>query len=111
MTGLLGPGAGGIPFESHLNHLSGPAQAVLLALREHVLSLGSNVIEDVRPHRIVYSKTMNFRIFLDVEPSGESIILTIRHGRSAPTATATLKTAADLESAKNQIEIAYKNIQ
>ena len=111
MTGLFGPGPGGIPFESHLNHLSDPAKALLLDLRKHVLSLGSNVIEDVRPHRIVYSKTMNFRIFLDVEPSDDSITLTIRHGRSAPSATVTLKATADLESAKNQIETAYKNIQ
>ena len=111
MTGLLGTGPRGIPFETHLNQLSDPAKVMLLDLRKYVLSLGSNVIEDVRPHRIVYSKTMNFRIFLDVEPSGETITLTIRQGRSAPPATAKLKSITDFDQAKAQIESAFKNIQ
>lgn len=111
MTGMLGAGPGGIPFETHLKQLSGPAREMLLELRRHVISLGANVIEDVRPHRIVYSKTMNFRIFLDLEPSAEAIMLTIRYGRSAPPATIILRSSDDLEPAKKQIETAYTNIQ
>lgn len=111
MVEIVGAGTGKIPFEIHVDRLQESVRPVLIWLREFVRSLGSNVIEDVRPHRIVYSKTMNFRIFLDVEPAGESIILSIRQGRAGPPATVTLKTTADLEDAKKQIAGAYEKIQ
>ncbi|MGI0038015.1 MAG: hypothetical protein ACRD99_06630 [Nitrososphaera sp.] len=87
------------------------AKAVLLDLRTFVRSLGANVIEDVRPHRVVYSKTMNFRIFLDVEPAGDSLIIATRSGRSAPTARLTVKSREDFEAAKKQVAEAYQKIQ
>jgi hypothetical protein len=60
---------------------------------------------------VVYSKTMNFRIFLDVEPAGDSLVLSIRYGRAASQATATVRTAQDVENAKKQIAEAYNKIQ
>jgi hypothetical protein len=105
-------GTGGRPqFESHLERLEEPARTIVVDLRKFVLSLGSNVIEEVRPHRIVYAKTMNFRTFLDVEPAGDSLVLLIRSGRSAPPVTATIRTAEDAESIKKQVAEAYQKIQ
>lgn len=105
-------GTGGRPqFESHLERLKEPAKTILVDLRKFVLSLGNNVIEEVRPHRIVYAKTMNFRTFLDVEPAGDSLVLSIRSGRSAPPVTATIRTTEDAESSKKQIAEAYSKIQ
>jgi len=98
-------------FESHLGRLEEPVRAIMVDLRKFVLSLGSNVIEEVRPHRIVYAKTMNFRTFLDIEPAINSLVLSIRSGRSAPPVTATIRTAEDAESAKKQIAEAYNKIQ
>lgn len=100
-----------IPFESHLDRMADPAKRTLIELRDFVRSLGPNVIEDIRPHRIVYSKTMNFRIFLDVEPAGDSLVLLIRQGRAGPPATVTLKTSDELEATKNEISTAYEKIQ
>jgi hypothetical protein len=100
-----------IPFESHLEKLNAPARSMMVDLRSFVKSLGGNVIEEVRPHRVVYSKTMNFRIFLDVEPAGDSLVLSIRYGRAAPQATATVRIAQDVENAKKQIAEAYNRIQ
>lgn len=108
---MFGSGPGKIPFETHLENLSGPAKSILLDLRNFLRSLGPNVIEDVRPHRIVYSKTMNFRIFLDVEPSGDSLIVSIRYGRSTPPESITLKTATDIVAAKSKVALAYEKIQ
>jgi hypothetical protein len=108
---MIGGGHGKIPFETHLGRLGDPAKATLLDLRSFVRSLGTNVIEDVRPHRIVYSKTMNFRIFLDVEPSGDSLTLSIRSGRAAPPVSLTVTGAAELEAAKRQVAEAYQRIQ
>jgi hypothetical protein len=105
-------GIGGRPqFESHIERLKGPAKTIMVNLRQFVLSLGSNVIEDVRPHRVVYSKTLNFRMFLDVEPAGDSLVLSIKSGRGVPAVTATIRTAEDAESIKKQIAEAYNKIQ
>ncbi|HXV46339.1 MAG TPA: hypothetical protein VD736_06670 [Nitrososphaera sp.] len=100
-----------IPFETHLDGLKEPARSIMLDLRAFVKSLGSNVIEEVRPHRVTYSKTMNLRMFLDVEPRVDSLMLSIRYGRAAPPATATLRTAQDAENVKKQIADAYNKIQ
>src|SRR5918994_2609834 len=68
-----------ITFESHLEKLKEPVRPIMVDLRKFVISLGSNVIEEVRPHRIVYSKTLNFRTFLDMEATaGDSLMLSIR---------------------------------
>ncbi len=107
---LFGTGSR-IPFETHLARLGEPAKSMLLDLRNFVRALGANVIEDVRPHRVVYSKTLNFRIFLDVEPAGDSIVLSIRYGRSAPQVTLTLRKQDELDAAKKQIVEAYQKIQ
>jgi hypothetical protein len=100
-----------IPFESHLEGLKEPAKTIMLDLRSFVKSLGSNVIEEVRPHRIAYAKTMNFRTFLDIKPAGDSLALSIRYGRAAPPVTATVRTGEDAENAKRQIAEAYQKIQ
>lgn len=100
-----------IPFEIHLEKLSEPVRSILVDLRGFVKSLGTNVIEEVRPHRVVYAKTMNFRTFLDVEPAGDSLALSIRYGRAAPPTTATVRTAEDAEDAKKHIIEAYQKIQ
>ncbi len=100
-----------IPFETHLERLKEPAKAIMVDLRNFVLSLGGEVIEEVRPHRVAYAKTMNFRTFLDIEPAGDSLVLSIKYGRAAPSATASIRTAEDAEKAKKQIAEAYQKIQ
>ncbi|NDF48182.1 MAG: hypothetical protein EB158_08450 [Nitrosopumilaceae archaeon] len=37
------------------------------SLRKHCLSLGANVVEDVRAHRIVFGKSLSFRWFADIK--------------------------------------------
>jgi hypothetical protein len=101
----------GIPFESHLKDLKEPAKTIMLDLRNFVRSLGTNVVEEVRPHRVAYAKSMNFRTFLDIMPAGDSLVLTVRYGRAAPPATVTVKTTDDAEGAKRQIADAYDKIQ
>ncbi len=100
-----------IPFESHLEGLKEPARTILLDLRGFVRSLGSNVIEEVRPHRVAYAKTMNFRTFLDIKPASDSLVLSIRYGRAAPPTTATVRTTEEVENVKKQIAEAYQKIQ
>jgi hypothetical protein len=103
---------GRITFESHLEKLKEPIRPIMADLRKFVISLGSNVIEEVRPHRLVYAKTLNFRTFLDIEPTaGDSLILSIRYGRGAPPVSVMVRTIEDAERAKKQIAEAYQKIQ
>lgn len=100
-----------IPFETHLEKLNSPLKIVMVDLRGFVLALGSNVIEEVRPHRVVYSKTLNFRTFLDIEPAVDSLVVSIRSGRSAPPITVTVRNAEESEQVKSRIAEAYQKIQ
>lgn len=108
---MFGAGGGKLPFEIHLEKLNESARTIMVDLRNFVRSLGSNVIEEVRPHRVVYAKMLNFRTFLDIAPAGDSLVLLIRSGRSAPPVTATVRTPQDAENAKKQIADAYQKIQ
>ncbi|MFL6478881.1 MAG: hypothetical protein ACJ707_08710 [Nitrososphaera sp.] len=117
---MFGIGHGNITFESHLEKLSEPIKPIMVDLRKFVASLGSNVIEEIRPHRIVYSKTLNFRIFLDIEPAAattttttnsDSLRLSIRYGKGSPSTSLVIMTIEDVERAKKQIADAYHRIQ
>ncbi len=109
---MFGTKSGNIPFEFHLEKLKEPSRTILVNLRKFVRSLGSNVIEEVRPHRIVYAKTMNFRIFLDIEPrANDSLILSIRYGKDIPSITVIVVSIEDAEHAKKQIAEAYQKIR
>ena len=101
-----------ITFENHLERMKESIKPIMVDLRKFVISLGSNVIEEVRPHRIVYSKTLNFRIFLDIEPTaGDSLVLSIRYGRGTLPVYLKVVTIEDAERAKKQIAEAYQKIQ
>jgi hypothetical protein len=46
-----------IQFESHMQGLEEEIKKLVLDLRNFIKSLGSDVIEEVRPHRISYAKS------------------------------------------------------
>ena len=109
---MFDTGPGYLTFESHLEKLRETVRPIMVDLRKFVLSLGSDVIEEVRPHRIVYSKTMNFRTFLDIEPTtGYSLMLSIRYGRGKSPVSLMVLTIEDVERAKKQIAEAYQKIR
>lgn len=100
-----------ITFESHLTGLQEKTRGLLLDLRAFMKSLGDNVIEEPRPHRIAYAKALNFRVFADVQPKEDCLIVTIRRGRTDPLVTCMVKNPSELEGAKNQISEAYSIIK
>src|SRR5215813_13426515 len=100
-----------IPFENHLEGLEEETMTSLLNLRNYVKSLGNSVIEEVRPHRIVYAKSLTFRTFLDIQPKKDSLTISLRKGRNESTINHTVKTAEDIENVKPQIANAYENIK
>jgi len=100
-----------IPFETHLNGLGEQPRASLLEIRNFVKSLGDNVIEEVRPHRIVYAKSLTFRTFLDIQPKNDSLTISTRTSRNESATILTVKTMREVEDLKSQIKNAYQTIQ
>jgi predicted transport protein len=81
-------------------------------LRNFVKSLGDNVIEEVRPHRITYAKSLTFRTFLDIQPRKDSLTISLRKSRSESTTDYIVKTVVeDMENVKPQIAEAYEEIK
>ena len=108
--GLL-PSGNNIPFEVHLEHLDQQRKEIMLDMRAFAKSLGSSVIEEVRPHRVVYAKTLTFRTFLDVEPAGDHLSVEVRAGRAEPPMRFELRTQQDLEEVKKHAAQAYEKIR
>jgi len=100
-----------IPFENHLEGLEEETKTLLLNLRNYVKSLDNSVIEEVRPHRIVYSKSLTFRTFLDIQPKKDCLTISLRKGRNESTINHTVKTAEDIENVKPQIANAFEIIK
>jgi predicted transport protein len=100
-----------ITFESHLEGLEEETKTLLLDLRNFVKSLGDNVIEEVRPHRITYAKSLTFRTFLDIQPRKDSLIISLRKSRNESTTDHTAKIVQDIENVKPSIAEAYEKIK
>jgi predicted transport protein len=99
------------PFERHLEGLEEETKSLLLDLRNFVKSLGDNVIEEVKPHRITYAKSLTFRTFLDIQPRKDSLTISLRKSRSESTTDHTAKTVQDIENVKPSIAEAYDKIK
>jgi hypothetical protein len=99
-----------ISFDAHLINLHPDQRKILIELRNFVRMIGDNVVEDIRPHRIVYSKTLAFRNFLDVQPAIEEIIIATRKNRKETPIIYKISNKQDFEKLKEEIISAYKNI-
>ena len=99
-----------ISFDTHLINLHPDQRKILIELRNFVRMIGDNVVEDIRPHRIVYSKTLAFRNFLDVQPAIEEIIIATRKNRKETPIIYKISNKQDFEKLKEEIINAYKNI-
>jgi len=100
-----------VSFESHLEGLQEKTRELLLDLRAFINSLGDNVIEEPRPHRIAYAKSLNFRVFVDVQPKEDSLVISVRKSRTDPLVTSIIKNPSELEAVKNQVSEAYNSIK
>jgi hypothetical protein len=99
------------PFEFHLQGLEEETMTSLLNLRTFIKGLGNSVIEEVRPHRIVYAKSLTFRTFLDMQPKKDSLIISLRKDRNESAINHIVKTVEDIENVKSEIADAYEKIK
>jgi predicted transport protein len=98
-------------YDDFKKQLSSQVKPVFEEIRNYCFSLGNNVIEDVRMHRIVFCKSMTFRHFADIEPQRESVIAKIRRDRKEPIREIEVKPEQSLDDLKNLLAEAYSNIR
>ena len=87
-----------------------PVLPLFDSLREYCLSLGENVVEDVRMHRVVYGKSMTFRWFADVEPQEDGVIIKLQKTRKEQPKIISIKLDQELTEIKEQLKEAYETI-
>ena len=100
----------GRTYDDFQRHLANDVKPLFDELRDYCFSLGKNVIEDVRMHRIVFCKSMTFRYFADIEPQRDSVIIKIRRDRKEPIKEIKVKPNENLDEVKKLIFDAYTNI-
>ncbi len=91
-------------------HISLEVLPLFDKLRNYCLSLGKNVVEDVRMHRVVFGKTMSFRWFADLEPQHDGVIIKIQKSRKEPTQIVSLKLDENTEDLENLLKTAFSEI-
>jgi hypothetical protein len=92
-------------------NISPQIQSLFDSLRDFCFSLGSNVIEDVRMHRVVFCKSITFRWFVDMEPERDSILLKIQRNRKEPLSIIKIKSDDNLDQVKEFLKDAYITIR
>ena len=84
-------------------------QPLMDSFRKFCFTLGSNVVEDVRMHRVVLCKSFVLRWFVDMEPQKDSILLKIQKSREE-TQTIQLGIDQNLVDIQALIREAYDSI-
>jgi predicted transport protein len=80
-------------------------------IRKYCLSLGENVVEDIRMHRVVFGKSMTFRWFADVAPQESSLVIKIQKDRKETPTTHHLEVDQDLDQIKKFLKESYDTIR
>lgn len=85
-------------------------QPLFDSIREYCLSLGENIVEDVRMHRVVFGKSMSFRWFADVAPQENSVIIKIQRDRKETPKILQVDFDEDLTDIEKILKDAYETI-
>ena len=80
------------------------------SIREFCFSLGDNVVEDIRMHRVVFCKSITFRWFADVEPQREGVIIKIQKSRKEPIEIIQINKEQNILEFSNVIKEAFEKI-
>ena len=79
-------------------------------LRSYCLTLGQNVVEDIRMHRVVFAKSIKFRSFADIEPQRDYVIIKVKKDRKEPEKELQIKPNDNLDEIKKLLLDAYTSI-
>ena len=97
-------------YDDFKKQIPSSVQPLFDSIREFCLSLGENVVEDIRMHRVVFGKSMTFRWFADVEPEREGIIIKIQKSRKEVPQILQIKVGQEITKLKEIIKNAFEAI-
>lgn len=97
-------------YDDFKKQIPSTVQPLFDSVREFCLSLGGNVVEDIRMHRVVFGKSMTFRWFADVEPEREGIIIKIQKNRKEDPQMLEIKIGQEITELKEIIKNAFEEI-
>lgn len=97
-------------YDDFKKQIPSTVQPLFDSVREFCLSLGGNVVEDIRMHRVVFGKSMTFRWFADVEPEREGIIIKIQKNRKEDSQMLEIKIGQEITELKEIIKNAFEEI-
>lgn len=109
MDGLISSG-NHRTFEDFKKQIPAETMPLFEEIRAYCLSLGDNVVEDIRMHRIVFGKSMTFRWFADLEPSQEGVIIKVQKNRKESPLIIDLKLNQEIDDLKSILQEAYTTI-
>ena len=98
-------------YDDFKKQIPSQVQSLFDSLREYCMSLGDNVVEDVRMHRIVFAKSITFRWFADIEPENDSVLVKIQKNRKEPQVVIRIKPSDSLEKIKQILKEAFEKIR
>ncbi|KKL72595.1 hypothetical protein LCGC14_2083380 [marine sediment metagenome] len=97
-------------YEDFKEEIPNMIQPLFESIREFCISLGENVVEDVRMHRIVFGKSITFRWFADIEPQNDGIIIKIQKNRKEPPQIVNVKLDQEITELKKILRKSYETI-
>ena len=97
-------------YDDFKKQIPNPVLPLFDSIREFCFSLGENVVEDIRMHRVVFGKSMTFRWFVDVEPEREGIIIKIQKSRKEVPQILQIKIGQNITELKEIIKDAFQTI-
>jgi len=97
-------------YDDFKKQIPSTVQPLFDSVRGFCLSLGENVVEDIRMHRVVFGKSMTFRWFVDIEPGSENIIIKIQKSRKEEPQILQIKIGQEITELKEIIRNAFKTI-
>ena len=97
-------------YDDFKRQIPSPVLPLFDSIREFCFSLGENVIEDIRMHRVVFCKSMTFRWFVDVEPEREGVTIKIQKSRKEPIQVVRIKKDQKVSEFSQMFKEAFEEI-
>jgi len=91
-------------------HIALPILPLFDSIRGFCLTLGKDVVEDVRMHRVVFGKSLTFRWFADLEPTADDIIIKIQKNRKEQPQIIHVKSEQKISELEKILREAYQTI-
>ena len=97
-------------YEDFKKQIPIPVMPLFDSLRDFCFSLGDNIVEDVRMHRVVFCKSITFRWFADIAPIEDGVIIKIQKSRKEPVQIIEVKIDQNISEFTPMIKEAFEKI-